>query len=923
VTNKSRPFRITTGTSRLSKRITRKKIKWETLAKRLTQYGQIDCTYEEYMALPPDQQADLKDQGWFVGGQFNGPKRLLQDMARRCCLTLDIDHADPWDVDEVADTYADYAFAIHSTAKHSSETPRLRLVLPLTKDIHPDKYEPVAREVARWLGLEVFDDTTFQPARIMYWPTCTIDGEVYSRINPGEFIDPDEILATYDDWTDFGEWPHSSRVDRLRKPVKQAEDPLSKPGIIGAFCRTYDIHSAIEKFELPYEPTEFDNRYRPEGASGASGAIVYDDVFLYSHHESDVAAQQNLNAFDLVRVHRFPELVAKESDDMPMGDRPSYRAMSQLAISIPAVNKETHVPADEMEAIEEPVNNANGKDHHPPEAMLTFAELRREMLTISNLESHDQEPACDAMKPKIAAARLSKTDNSRLAGLLRELYPEPKPTKKSIEDDIKDAGKRLVGMQSEDGELHDMEQMLVQAILEDHFSGGDTIKRVGKKFWTYEDGLWRITDDEWIKGKVLASLIRLREQRPSDELELVAVVEEGRSSSWLRSLFEMFGAGLAVRESVEDPLGLLKRYPLPIVNTRNAEIHFDVHGKRTVREQDPSHFFTHRIDVVYDPTAKCPEWDRFCELIFSESSDPEDMQRHLEELGGYIIGMSRWLKTWVLFHGTKDTGKSTVADVFRSMLGGAYLAQDFNAAFGINKSQFAEANLIGKLALVDDDYDKRHPLPDGFIKKISEEKTLTADIKYGAAVQMVCRALPIILSNHWPVARDVSDAFRERALVFPFRHRIAGRDRDDQRRMKMLDEGPGILNRFLAGLSRLRERGDWDVPMDCADARDMWEYKSNPAAHFIHDCLERGAGFSVTTTELWNCYKQWVGAAASTRGSVHGMGRNEFYERMDALLGARVAGHGGVKRWETWRLKAIASADEMDDDAGDVDAWDD
>jgi hypothetical protein len=83
VTNKSRPFRITTGTSRLSKRITRKKIKWETLAKRLTQYGQIDCTYEEYMALPPDQQADLKDQGWFVGGQFNGPKRLLQDMARR------------------------------------------------------------------------------------------------------------------------------------------------------------------------------------------------------------------------------------------------------------------------------------------------------------------------------------------------------------------------------------------------------------------------------------------------------------------------------------------------------------------------------------------------------------------------------------------------------------------------------------------------------------------------------------------------------------------------------------------------------------------------------------------------------------------------------------------------------------------------
>lgn len=911
----TRPFRITTGKSRLSTRIERKTIKWDTLANRLLQYGQIDCTYDEYMALPPDKQADLKDQGWFIGGQFNGPKRLLQDMARRCCITLDIDHADPYDLEEISDCYVDHAFVLHSTAKHCGDTPRLRLVLPLSKDVHPDKYEPLARLVASWLGMDMFDDTTFQPARIMYWPTVTIDGEIYKHRNNGEFIDPDEILEAYDDWTDFGEWPHSSRIQRLRKPVKAAEDPLTKPGIVGAFCRQFDIHSAISEFELPYEPTDFENRYAPEGSTGAAGAIVYDDVFLYSHHESDVAAQQNLNAFDLVRLHRFPELVAKEGEDSPMGERPSYRAMSQLAVSYPAVVKEMHTPADEMDVIE----NSNGEDKHPEEIMLTFRDIRTEMLTIKDHD--DPEVACDRMIPKIAAAKLGKTDNSRLAGLLKEFYPDPKPTKKSIEDDIKEAGKRLVGMQSEGGELHDMEQMLVQAILDDHFDGGKTIKRVGKKFWTYSDGLWRITPDEWVKGKVLNSLIRLREDRPSDELELVAVVEEGRSSSWLRSLMEMFSAGLAVREDVEDPLGLLKRYPLPIVNTRNAEIHFDVDGNRSVREQDPDHFFTHRIDAIYDPTAKCPEWDRFCQMIFNQSSDPEDMQRHLEELGGYVIGMSRWLKTWVLFHGSKDTGKSTVADILRALLGGAYLAQDFNSAFGQNKSQFAEANLIGKLALVDDDYDKRYPLPDGFIKKISEEKTLTADIKYGDSVLMVCRALPIILSNHWPVARDVSDAFRERALVFPFMHRIAGADRDDQRRMRMLDETPGILNRFLDGLSRLRARGDWDVPMDCADARDEWEYKSNPAAHFVHDCLVRDPAASVTTVELWNCYKQWIGASASSRGSVKGMGRNEFYERMDALLGVRVKGHQSVMGWQGWKLVAIASADEMDD-AGDVDDWD-
>ena len=212
------------------------------------------------------------------------------------------------------------------------------------------------------------------------------------------------------------------------------------------------IHSAISEFDLPYRPTEFENRYSPEGATGAAGAIVYDDVFLYSHHETDVAAQLNLNAFDLVRLHRFGELVERESDDMPMGDRPSYRAMAQLAVSYPAVVSEMHTPADEMEEVKDP----NGEDHEPVEAMLTFRDLRLELKTIEGME--DPEPACDAMIPKIAAARLTKTDNSRLAGMLRDLYPDPKPTKKSIEDDIREAGKRIVGHLATEGTIIDAER---------------------------------------------------------------------------------------------------------------------------------------------------------------------------------------------------------------------------------------------------------------------------------------------------------------------------------------------------------------------------------------------------------------------------------------------------------------------------------
>ena len=110
-----------------------------------------------------------------------------------------------------------------------------------------------------------------------------------------------------------------------------------------------------------------------------------------------------------------------------------------------------------------------------------------------------------------------------------------------------------------------------------------------------------------------------------------------------------------------------------------------------------------------------------------------------------------------------------------------------------------------KTMLVDDDYAKRNVLPDGFLKKISEEKSLSSEKKYGDAFQFVSRALPIICSNHWPKTSDLSDAIRERALVFPFEHRIAGRDKDDRRRDAMMRELPGILNRFIKGIKRLNQ----------------------------------------------------------------------------------------------------------------------
>jgi P4 family phage/plasmid primase-like protien len=870
-------------------------VSWEKLAARLQQFHLHDITYAEYLALNREEQSKLKDVGYFIGGQFKSDKRQQSDMALRSVITLDVDHLESWDIDAIADAYHDLEYVCHSTMKHSSETPRLRLVFPMTKDITPNKYEPIARKLADRMGMECFDDTTFQPARIMFWPAVTSDGEIFKHHNAGEFIAPKALLNEYEDWTDFAEWPHSSRVARIRAPVREAENPLTKPGVIGAFNRTFDIHAAIERFDLPYESTDHENRYRPVDATGPAGAVVYDDVFLYSHHESDAVGQQNVNAWDLVRIHKYGDEDSGDFSGVPSMQRPSSKQMVALAASIPTVQKELR--ASDLDELQD-LDKGNSEDRSPDalqhagkagrsEPTLTFNSLLMEISGI-NVKAANLYDVCQSEIPRIAAARLDPQENSILAAALREKYPIPKPTKGSVEKIINITGKRLVGQLSDGrGGIADIEQDLVQAVLDDHFAHGKAIKRIARKYWTYERGLWAIVGDEWVKGKAIKTLSRLRVERPDDVLELVAAVGEAKTSSLARALWDMQAAILAEREQRDDPLGLMRTFPLPIINCMNCELHFDHDGQMEKRKHKAENFFTIRVDTEYKPKAKAKEWDRFNQLIWSETVDPDDMQRHLEELGGYIVQFSRWLKAWVLFHGPKDTGKSTVAEVFKALLGKAFLGQDLGSFDSKRKSTFAEQNLIGKLALVDDDFDKSFALPDGFIKKVSEEKSMTADIKYGDAVQFVSRALPIILSNHWPITRDVSDAFRERALVFPFMHKISGRDRSDERRNAMLLELPGILNRFIAGITRLRARGDWDVPMDCANAHHEWQIKSNPAGLFVSECIITDRNQHVKTSDVWQAYVNWHRQQRSTDRSMRGLSKGEFYERMDALVGIR------------------------------------
>lgn len=315
-------MKIAYGNSRMEKRWKNNEISWDDFCRRVSTTQTTTETVEEYRKMTKPQQDAVKDVGGFVGGHLRGGRRKTGTVLCRSMLTLDMDHGTPDILDELS-LLNSHELCVYSTHKHTPEAPRLRLIFPLKRDVSEEEYPALARKVAQEIGMDLFDDTTYQPHRLMYWPSTSRNGEYVYQVMDGDILDPDAYLGMYDDWRDVSTWPVSSREsEALKKAAKQQADPLAKTGAVGAFCRTYPIREAIEKF-LPdvYAPSAMEGRYDYIPADSSAGVIIIDEKFSYSFHATDPACGQLLNAFDAVRVHKFP-------DDDP---KKSYNAMAEFA----------------------------------------------------------------------------------------------------------------------------------------------------------------------------------------------------------------------------------------------------------------------------------------------------------------------------------------------------------------------------------------------------------------------------------------------------------------------------------------------------------------------------------------------------------------------------------------------------------------
>lgn len=358
---------------------------WEELLERFSSPTVTPETTEEYKAMSREKKTAVKDVGGFVGGYCTQGRRRVENILCRDLLTYDFDEFDSDRLRELEEGLAGYAWALYSTHSHTPDKWRVRVIIPATRSIEPDEFGAVSRKVASRIGMKGLDKGSFDLNRLMFWPSVSSDGEFLYRHGQGEFIHPEAVKAEYTDWRDAGEWPLAEDEEKAdiftrrgeagaalrafsrRGNGGRQEDPTEKKGLVGAFCRTYDIAGAIGKYlSHIYEPAP-NGHYTHVGSSSCGSAkLLEGGNLIYSFHATDPLGCRMLNSWDLVRLALFRDKDEEAAEGTRTERLPSTKAMEALALGDPAVkSRYLREKSDDFEDLDIPEEEETENEEKP------------------------------------------------------------------------------------------------------------------------------------------------------------------------------------------------------------------------------------------------------------------------------------------------------------------------------------------------------------------------------------------------------------------------------------------------------------------------------------------------------------------------------------------------------------------------------
>lgn len=332
-----------------------------------------------------------------------------------------------------------------------------------------------------------------------------------------------------------------------------------------------------------------------------------------------------------------------------------------------------------------------------------------------------------------------------------------------------------------------------------------------------------------------------------DLAKVVTAIKAVNQTPRIKSFLEL----AAVDERVVCAVDELNTDPT-LLNVANGTIDLTA---GTLRQHNPADRITQLANVVYDPAAKCPEWERTLALIFDGDTE---LIRYVQRLLGYSISGDTGEHILPIAWGKGCNGKSTIWNVVTELLGDyATLANDELLLGEKSNHPTEKADLYQKRFVPISEPERGASLRESRVKELTGDRVVKARRMHENFWTCQRTHTFWLSTNHLPRIEGTDEGIWRRMKLIPFtvdlREKVTPIPDFDKWLVK--NEGPGILAWLVRGYLDYRKHG-LDEPSCVTTATKAYRGDSDPLGDFLAEHCVVDANGEIPASELFKVYSE-------------------------------------------------------------------